>query len=180
MKRRTLLFYLSVAFLLLACCFSIVITIDAHALEYEEGKLKTDGKLALKFFSVPRGEVEAPAKLSLALWNATPDWPLFVVVDINATYLLDHEGYFVWTWDIIGERHNVIVRSNSTLFLNVTFTVIAPRVAKPPTYGPYSQAEYERLQLYWAFGGFIGGFTGMGILFWWYYRRKEEKVEEVI
>ena len=90
---------------------------------------------------------------------------------------------YLYYYDTLGRAPSYVVIAAYPTKLAYYYRVF-PFVGKLPYKGYFylhaAQAEYERLQLYWAFGGFIGGFTGMGILFWWYYRRKEEKVEEVI
>jgi len=151
----------------------------AVAQEFERKELKSDGILALIIHHYPKGEVPiGDAYLSLCVWNNTSEWPLYVICN-NATWVLRREGSYRWEWHEVGVKVHLIVRSNSTIFLDVHFVTTAPKVEKrqPLMLWPEELKAIEQNRFA---AGFLGAFAGVGVAYYIRKRYKESKVEEVI
>jgi len=115
-----------------------VLASSAHAQEFSTKELKRDGDLAVYISGWPNKTEVSRIKITVCVWNATPDYPL--VVQFNEqNWTIARDGAYTWETHEPG-WHNVTIRSERVVFACGRFYI------KPPEKKPMITIMLERLQ----------------------------------
>ena len=115
-----------------------VLASSAHAQEFSTKELKRDGDLAVYISGWPNKTEVSRIKITVCVWNATPEYPL--VVQFNEqNWTITRDGAYTWETHEPG-WHNVTIRSERVVFAHGRFYI------KPPEKKPMITIMLERLQ----------------------------------
>ena len=139
LRRMAMILSVALALSILALSSS-----QAHCQQVEVPPQWRAGPLAVYLFSFPEdgGEYRGSVTIALAVWNARPEDSIRILLDGEEAAVIDHEGYFTYTWKLRGSHHVAVV-CRYKIFAQASFWVKPP--PPRPVMIPLSEF-YERMK----------------------------------